>query len=58
LREHVGIVPSFAVSEGRLIIIEPSMLVSEILFWVFTGIAVLIGIGVVVGVIKSMAMRK
>jgi len=58
LRDNISVVPAFSKSPQGLTVHEPSAIATEILFWVFTGIIILTVIGVVIGFIKSFAMKE
>jgi hypothetical protein len=57
LREHVGIVPGFEITDDGFRLKELSMTAAGVLYWVFTGIAVLSGIGAAVGVVRAFLMK-
>lgn len=58
LRDNISVVPAFSASSHGLIVHEPSLRATEILYWVFTGIIVLTILGSVIGFIKSLAAKK
>lgn len=58
LRDHISVVPAFSTSPRGLLVHEPSLRATEILFWVFTALIVLTVLGAVIGFIKSLAMKR
>ncbi len=58
LRDNISVVPAFSSSPHGLIVHEPSLRATEILYWVFTGLIVLTAIGSIIGFIKSLAAKK